>query len=131
MPYHEMCLDIPDDASEKQQALVSALNQVAMPCDEKTMYIFAIATCNKSANVRNSGLAKHLIEASISTAKELGFTQIVADVTNHVSQHIFLNHYGFQVQLKADYVDIEYNHRKWFESIHPPTKSLMRVSLTV
>lgn len=81
-----------------------------------SVYLFMIAT---DPYYNNNGLTSLLINNTYKTAKKYLYNYIVSDLTNIVSQHIFLNKHNFHVIGKA-----EYNENRYLRRIRDTSKAL-------
>lgn len=93
------------DVPRPAQGILRTLPKVAEQQQAASVYMFLWAT---HPDHMGKGYAKSAVEASIQAAKTAGYSSLVVDVTNVVSQHLALNHFGFTVmEPKARYHDHE------------------------
>jgi hypothetical protein len=87
------------------QAILSTLPKVPPEQEAVSVYMFVWATL---PNHMGKGYTKAAAAASIDAARQAGYSSLVADLTNVVSQHLGLSHFGFTpMEPKARYHDFE------------------------
>lgn len=91
---------------------------------ESTLYHFIVGT---DANHMNRGYAHRAIKGTIDMAKHRGFTHIIADATNIVSQHVLEKGFNYKPVGEIYYATFEHDNQPVFQSITPHTKSIVRM----
>lgn len=87
------------------QAILSTLPKVSPEQEAVSVYMFVWAT---HPDHMGKGYTKAAAAASIDAARKAGYSSLVADLTNVVSQHLGLSHFGFRpMEPKARYHDFD------------------------
>lgn len=93
------------DVPRPAQAILSTLPKLSPQQEAVSVYMFAWAT---HPDHMGKGHTKATAAASIDAARQAGYSSLVADVTNVVSQHLAMSHFGFRpLEPKARYHDYE------------------------
>jgi len=93
------------DVPRPAQVILKTLPNLLAEQEAVSVYMFLWGT---HSNHMGKGFIKTVVEASLQAARQVGFSSVVVDVTNVVSQHLAMSHFGFQpLEPKARYHDHE------------------------
>lgn len=93
------------DVPRPAQVILKTLPDLSAEQEAVSVYMFLWGT---HSNHMGKGYIKTVVEASMQAATQAGFKSVVVDVTNVVSQHLAMSHFGFQpLEPKARYHDHE------------------------
>lgn len=95
----------PVKSAQPASEIMKTLPQVPAEQQQAAVYMFLWWT---HANHMGKGYIRTVVGESMRAARQAGFSSLVADVTNVVSQHVAMSHFGFQpMEPKARYHDHE------------------------
>jgi hypothetical protein len=91
---------------------------------ESTLYHFIAGT---DAKHMNKGYAQRAIKGTIDMARHRGYTRIIADATNIVSQNLLMKSFQYKPMGEICYASFKHGDEHVFRVITPHTNSIIRM----